>query len=163
MEFLESADERALLWLNGWVGHFAWLDAVVELVVSDYLVPVLLSLALLGLWFSGANPAARERNQRGVMVGIVGLGLANLVVQITNHYVFRPRPFASIDVSLLFYRPTDSSFRPIRWPWRLPLPLGCGYGTGRQEPCWALSQRFSDCREFMRVCSTHWTSSRARR
>ncbi len=124
MELLESADERALLWLNGWVGHFAWLDAVVELVVSDYLVPVLLALALLGLWFSGANPAARERNQRGVMVGMVGLALANLTVQITNHYIFRPRPFASFDVSLLFYRPTDSSF-PAN-----PAAVGFAIATG---------------------------------
>ena len=110
MELLVRADERTLLWVNGWVGHFPWLDTFVRAVVSDYLVPVLLCLVLLGLWFAGATATAREHNQRGVITGMVGLGLASLAVQVMNQLAFRPRPFTNLEVSLLFYKPTDSSF-----------------------------------------------------
>ncbi len=105
-----QADEAILLWLNGWVGRLPWLDAVVRLVVGDYLVPVLLALSLLSLWFTGTTAAFRERNQRAVITALLGLGLANLAVEGLNQFIFRPRPFADLQVSLLFYRPTDSSF-----------------------------------------------------
>ena len=110
MELLVQSDERALVWLNSWAGHFPWLDSIVKWVVSDYLVPVTLSLILLGLWFHGSTPGARERNQRGVMTAVVALVLANLTVELMNHFIYRPRPFETLDLSLLFYRPTDSSF-----------------------------------------------------
>ena len=110
MEPLVQADERALLWLNGWVGYFPWLDTIVSAVVSDYMAPVLMSLVLLGLWFTGATTAARERNQRGVMTALLGLALANLAVEVIDQFLYRPRPFDTLEVSLLFYRPTDSSF-----------------------------------------------------
>ena len=124
MELLVRTDERALLWLNGWVGHFPWLDTIVRAVVSDYLVPVLLSLVLLGLWFSGLTAGTRERNQRGVMTGMLGLGFANLAVQVMNQFLYRPRPFTNVEVSLLFYRPTDSSF-PAN-----PVAVGFAVATG---------------------------------
>ena len=38
------------------------------------------------------------------------MGLSGLVVFIANIFYFRPRPFVDLDVNLLFYRPTDSSF-----------------------------------------------------
>lgn len=110
MELLTRADESAFLWLNGWVGRFPALDAVVRLMVSDYLVPVVLSLVLLGLWFAGETSALRGRNQRGVMTALLGLALANLIVEAFNQFLFRPRPFSELEVSLLFYQPTDSSF-----------------------------------------------------
>ncbi|MSQ21926.1 MAG: phosphatase PAP2 family protein [Dehalococcoidia bacterium] len=107
---LVRADETALLWLNSWVGHFPWLDTIVQWVVSDYLVPVTLSLVLLGLWFHGSTPGARERNQRGVMTAVLGLAFADLAVEVLNQFMYRPRPFEALDVSLLFYKPVDSSF-----------------------------------------------------
>ncbi len=110
MELLEAADEKAFLWLNGWVGRFPWLDSLAQLVVSDYLVPLVLSLTLLGLWFTGADAIARLRNQHGVIVGIIALGLASVVLDLFNVFLFRPRPFSTLPVSLLFYQPTDSSF-----------------------------------------------------
>ncbi|MBI4234648.1 MAG: phosphatase PAP2 family protein [Chloroflexi bacterium] len=105
-----QADAAVLLWLNGWVGRFPWLDTAARLVVSDYLVPVLLSLLLFGMWFAGREPTLRERHQRAVLRAIIGMGFASLVVLIANHYVFRPRPFTQYELQLLFYMPTDSSF-----------------------------------------------------
>ena len=110
METLERIDGEILLWLNGWVGHFSWLDAIVRALIGDYLVPVSLSLVLLGLWFAGGNAGVRSRNQRAVLTGLIGLGVTNLAVEMTNHFLFRPRPFVDHELFLLFYRPIDSSF-----------------------------------------------------
>ncbi|MBI4202913.1 MAG: phosphatase PAP2 family protein [Chloroflexi bacterium] len=113
MEYLQvitKIDKDAFLWLNGWVGQYPWVDGLIRLVVSDYLVPLLLALALLGLWFTGETMTARTRNQYGVICAVMALVLANVAVEVLNGIFFRPRPFASFKVSLLFYRPTDSSF-----------------------------------------------------
>ena len=111
METVIRVDEELLLWLNGWVGHFPWLDAVVKVVISDYLVPVFLALALLGLWFAGRSEDVRLRNQRAVLNAVAGVALASMVIDwLLNQLVVRPRPFLDHELALLFYRPTDSSF-----------------------------------------------------
>ena len=107
---MAHADEVFFFWLNGWVGWSPKLDAVIGWVVSDYLVPVSVALALLGLWFVGDSRAARMKNQVGVIVALAAMGLASWAVFISNALYFRDRPFADHEVSLLFYRPTDSSF-----------------------------------------------------
>ena len=113
---MAHADEVVFLWINGLVGSFPLLDRVVEWVVSDYLVPASLALTLLGLWFVGVERSVRERNQIGVLVALIAMALSSgLVLLINNgalfyHGYFRPRPFVDLDVSLLFYEPTDSSF-----------------------------------------------------
>ena len=81
--------------------------------VSDYLVPAGFGLVLLGLWFTGDGPLARQRHQIGLYVSLTAMGLSSLVVFIVNAQYFRLRPFDGIDgsdVTLLFYQPTDSSF-----------------------------------------------------
>lgn len=110
MAALERADTTVVLWLNQWVGTLPWLDAVVKVLISDYFAPVVASVTLLGLWFSGGYPALRERYQRGVMVAASSIGVVNIWVQVLNVVVFRPRPFVDLELTLLFYRPTDSSF-----------------------------------------------------
>ena len=84
---------------------------VVELVISDYMVPVLMSLILLGLWFAYRTEAEHRLNQRAVLNALGGLAIASLVVDwLINTLYFRHRPFVDHTVSLLFYKPTDSSF-----------------------------------------------------
>ena len=110
METLAQGDKEVFLWINQWVGTFPWLDNVVKLVVSDYLVPVLFSVILLGLWFGWRGQEMRERHQRGVILAGISLGITNAVVAIINQQFFRLRPFDVQEVQLLFYPPTDSSF-----------------------------------------------------
>lgn len=124
MEILEQADQRAFIWLNGWVGYIPWLDATVRVLASDYLVPLVMALALLGLWFAGASVESRWRNQQSVIASVLSIALSNAMVEALNQFLFRPRPFASLNVSLLFYRPTDSSF-PAN-----PAALGFAVATG---------------------------------
>ena len=110
METLSQVDAEVFLWINGWVGASSTWDRVVQWVVSDYLVPVVFSLALLGIWFAWGDQAMRERHQRGVMLAGLSVGVASAVVKIFNLFYFRTRPFDSLEVELLFYPPTDSSF-----------------------------------------------------
>ena len=110
METLLDWDAEVVLWLNQWAGRYEWLDAVEKLVVSDYFIPVGISLCILGMWFVGRDPQARDRNQRAVLRALLAIGFANLTVLILNQHYFRERPFLEHELTLLFYQPTDSSF-----------------------------------------------------
>ncbi|MDE2860970.1 MAG: phosphatase PAP2 family protein [Chloroflexota bacterium] len=110
MEAISQVDSQVFLWINGWIGTSATFDRVIHWVVSDYLVPVVCSLTLLGLWFAWRNGEMRERHQRGVMLAGVGVGLASAMVKASNLVFFRHRPFDSYEIEMLFYPPTDSSF-----------------------------------------------------
>ena len=78
--------------------------------VSDYLIPVGLALALVAMWYVEPERIARQRHQIGVFAALTAMGLASLAVFWLNALYFRPRPFETLDVELLFYQPTDSSF-----------------------------------------------------
>ena len=107
---MAQLDAEVFLWVNGWVGRFPWFDALMRLVVSDYLIPVLLSVVLLVLWFGARNLEERTRLQYAVITAGIALGLVNLWVALINDAYIRPRPFTTYEVDLLFYAPTDSSF-----------------------------------------------------
>ena len=106
------ADERLFLWINGFVGTIPTLDRVATWLASDYLIPVSLALALIMLWFIGTDREVRERQQIGVFVALTAMALSSLSVFIVNAVYFRPRPFESLDTTLLLYRPTDYSSFP---------------------------------------------------
>ena len=117
-------DSQIVKWLNGGVGHFPPWDLFMEAVVSDYLVPVLGSLLLLGMWFWG-DDKTRLRNQLGFSTGLLAMGLANLATLLINGAYFRARPYVDHELDLrLFYEPTDSSF-PSN-----PAALGFAMATG---------------------------------
>ena len=110
MQELANADETLFLGINGFVGTLPIVDRVAKWVVSDYLVPVALALLLIVIWFMKRDRDARTQHQIGVLVALGSMSLSSLVVFILNMYYFRPRPFEDLDVNLLFYQPTDSSF-----------------------------------------------------
>ena len=107
---MTGADERLFLWINNLAGKSHIFDNVIEWVASDYFIPVILSLALILLWFVGRDRPTRLRYQVGVFVALTSMALACLAVYSINAAHFRPRPFTEYDVTLLFYQPTDSSF-----------------------------------------------------
>ncbi|MFN3974516.1 MAG: phosphatase PAP2 family protein [Dehalococcoidia bacterium] len=110
VERLQALDAQLALRLNGWVGHWPWADRIAQYLASDYLIPVSLALMLLGVWFAPRMQAVRERYQKGVLCSLLGLGFSSIAVLVLNHYFYRPRPFHTYEVRLLFYPPTDSSF-----------------------------------------------------
>jgi undecaprenyl-diphosphatase len=99
-----------MLWLNGFVGNSRFVDSAMEALVSDYLSPVLSSLVLLGLWFSGSSDVERYQNQIITLTGSIAIGFSNAMVMMVNGLMFRERPFVDHDIILHFYAPSDSSF-----------------------------------------------------
>ena len=110
VEALANADRQLSLLINGFVGTVPVLDRVAQWVVSDYLTPIALALLLVVMWFIERDREERIRQQLGVFVALTSLALSNLVVFVINMLYFRPRPFVDLDIELLFYKPTDSSF-----------------------------------------------------
>ena len=111
MEGLKNLDLEIVTWLNRLVGRHDWMDAIGEVLVSDYLIPVMLILGLMWLWFSTDEPASSGLlAKKTVIAAILAMAFANLAVLVLNEVYFRPRPFTEVELNLLFYRPTDSSF-----------------------------------------------------
>lgn len=106
---MAGLERNIVLWLNSGAGNIAVLDRLAEWLVSDYLVTALLGLSLVAIWFGSALDPSRIERQIGVLTTLGTIAIANLVVITTNSLYFRDRPFADLDVTLLFYRPTDSS------------------------------------------------------
>ncbi len=69
------------------------LNDIMSLLVSDFFIPVLISLFMLGIWLYHPDPAQREYLQRHVMNAAVAIGISTLVVTIINVHPFWPRPF----------------------------------------------------------------------
>lgn len=95
--------------INDLAGTSPVLDWLTRALVNDYAVITLMALVLGGLWFTGSDEQ-RSRNQRAVLFALLGIAVVNVLIKLVQVYYFRPRPFATETVKLLFYRPSVSSF-----------------------------------------------------
>lgn len=107
---MADTDKIVFTWINSGAGNITAFDSVMKWLASDYLVPTSLCLILLAMWFAGISQAERQRYQVGVLVALSSLVVASGIVMFANSFYFRDRPFVDMDVMLLFYKPTDSSF-----------------------------------------------------
>ncbi|MDP7579476.1 MAG: phosphatase PAP2 family protein [SAR202 cluster bacterium] len=107
---MANIDTVLFTWINRGAGHISVLDSVMKWLASDYLVPGSLCLILLSMWFAGINQAERQRYQVGVLIALGSMVIVSGTVMFVNSFYFRDRPFVNMDVLLLFYKPTDSSF-----------------------------------------------------
>ncbi|MCS7286491.1 MAG: phosphatase PAP2 family protein [Anaerolineae bacterium] len=96
--------------INDLAGRWPWLDGFMRLVVNEYFVPTSMALILAIMWFWGKNEGERARYHRIVILTVLSLITANLILKGINLLYFRPRPFDTHQVNLLFYKPWDSSF-----------------------------------------------------
>ncbi len=131
---MSSIDADLVIWLNGLSGNVKVFDDLMRLVASDYLMPLSFSLAMLGLWFSGKNPAERVRYQITMLIAISALSLSNVVIWLINISWDRPRPFVEHgdELNLLFYSPTDPSF-PAN-------PVAVGFAAA--AAAWSINHKF---------------------
>ena len=109
------------LWITGFVGKVHALDQVMSLLVSDFFIPVVICLIVLGLWLGHRDRVKRERLQRTVMNAAVAIGISTLFVKMVNDfYTSWPRPFLVDDPAIresakhaaltVFYLPHDPTF-----------------------------------------------------
>jgi len=129
---MNPVDREIVLWLNGLAGNVKLLDDLVRITASDYLMPLLFSAVMFGMWFAGSAAEQRRRYQYALLIGISSIGLSNVGVVLLNLAWDRPRPFASLDeINLLFYRSTDPSF-PAN-------PVAIGFAAG--AAAWMVNRR----------------------
>lgn len=95
--------------INNLAGRSDILNAVARLFVNDYIVTTTLALILFTLWFIPVRPAQRTHYQRALFRTGLAVFLTNVVLKGINFVYFRPRPFATLEVTRCFYKPTDSS------------------------------------------------------
>lgn len=119
-----NPDLWLLHWFNDFVGVWTPLDWFVRLIVNDYLIPTLLALIAAGMWFAGATEEEQSRYQRAVILIVVGILVSQALIKDLSFFYFRPRPFATEPVKLLFYRPSVSSFPSI------PIAAAFTFATG---------------------------------
>jgi undecaprenyl-diphosphatase len=131
---VNSLDTSIVIWLNGLSGNIKIFDDLMRIVASDYLMPLVFSLGMFGLWFSGKTPAQRVMYQLTMLVGISALSISNVVVWLFNITLERPRPFVEHgdQLNLLFYPPTDPSF-PAN-----PVAVGFAAATA----AWTINRKF---------------------
>ena len=103
-----SIDNDLFLFINGFTSKTPWLDSIVKLVVNEYFIPVTLALLILYIWFN--KHKGRVGAKRVLVTAALSVGLVNFIIQISNQFFIRARPFDEMDVNIIFYRPTDPSF-----------------------------------------------------
>jgi undecaprenyl-diphosphatase len=106
-------DRSVFLYINGLAGKVPFIDGFFRGISNDYFAVISCCLVLIWLWFGTRGVERRKAYQRVVMIAIISIGMASLLVFISNHLYFRTRPFNTLppgSVHLLFYPPTDSSF-----------------------------------------------------
>lgn len=96
--------------MNSYVGTAPWVDALTRAIVNDYAVPTIMALALVGIWFSGSETEKQQKNKCAVIFTLIAFALTLAIVKDIWNIYYRPRPFSSEEVKLLFYRPSMSSF-----------------------------------------------------
>lgn len=126
-----NPDVALLHWLNDFVGTFPPLDAFTRLVVNDFVIPTIVALVAVALWFAGATDAERVRYQRAVIFIALGILFSQALIKDLSYFYFRPRPFATETVKLLFYRPSVSSFPSIPIAVAFTFAAGAGYANKR--------------------------------
>ena len=131
---MNSMDASLLIWLNGLSGNIKSFDDLMRLIASDYLMPLVFSLSMFGLWFSGKTSSQRMTYQLTALMGIGALSISNVVVWLINSLWDRPRPFLDHpdELNLLFYSPTDPSF-PAN-------PVAIGFAVAMAA--WTVNRKF---------------------
>jgi len=99
--------------LNDLVGTVPAMDWLARALVNDHAVTTTMALVAVGVWFSGTTEEERTRNRRAVIFIALGILFTNAFIKDLSYVYFRPRPFATEQVKLLFYRPSVSSFPSI--------------------------------------------------
>src|SRR5262249_48073716 len=85
--------------INGLAGHNPFLDSLFTL-MSAY-GPLVLLAILVVLWFWPGQQAVRESRQRVVLIAAVSVAVALLVNQVIIHLWVRPRPYDTLQATLL--------------------------------------------------------------
>ncbi|GMA97260.1 hypothetical protein PIPA1_00600 [Pelosinus sp. IPA-1] len=101
-------DNTLLFMINGLSGHSVWVDKVI-MILSEY-GPVVFSLYLISLWFSGNSTDELTENRKRALYAFFAAMLAMGMNQLISHIWYRNRPYLDQPVNRLLQGAQDASF-----------------------------------------------------
>lgn len=110
VQFLVRLDRAWFHSINSIAGKNGFLDWLARVGADDHIIPVLLALLVLATLFFAKGQRARERAFRSMICAVGAAFLSMVLLYALNSLFFRPRPFTTQAVHLLFYHNTDSAF-----------------------------------------------------
>jgi undecaprenyl-diphosphatase len=110
VQFLIYLDRSVFQGINSLAGKWFLFDWLARLGADDHIIPIVLVLLVLLVPL-----AARDRQERRdalscVICAVLAVAFSMVMLYFLNTAFFRPRPFTSRSVTLLFYNNTDSAF-----------------------------------------------------
>ncbi len=132
-----NPDVALFHWINNFVGTVPFVDWIARALVNDFAVPTAMSLAAVWLWFAGTTADERQSHRRAVVVIVLAVLVSNAFIKDLSYIYFRPRPFATETVKLLFYRPSVSSFPSVPIDVAFCFAMGAWYAN-RRMGAWLL-------------------------
>jgi undecaprenyl-diphosphatase len=109
-QFLIRLDGSLFERVNSLAGNSAVVDFLARLGADDHVIPVILALLLATVVVVARNRRGRQSAFCCVICALFAAAAAMAVLYLLNVHIFRPRPFSSRAVNLLFYHNTDSGF-----------------------------------------------------
>lgn len=96
--------------INSIAGRNVFADWLGRVGADDHIVPVLLALLAIAALLFARGHDERNRAIRSILCAIGAAALSMALLHALNNLFFRPRPFTTRAVHVLFYHNTDSSF-----------------------------------------------------
>jgi len=110
IQFLIRLDRSVFHGINSIAGRNGALDWIIRVGADDHIFPVILALLVLGTLLLARKHSGREIAFRAIIC-VLGATLVSMIILYgLNNLFFRPRPFTTQAVHMLFYHNTDSSF-----------------------------------------------------
>jgi undecaprenyl-diphosphatase len=109
-QFLIRLDRSVFHSFNSIAGKNSVVDWFARSGADDHIVPLILTLLVLATLLWAGKHAGREVALKTVICATISAVVSMLVLYGLNNIFFRPRPFTTQVVHLLFYHNTDSSF-----------------------------------------------------
>ena len=88
-DFLIDSDKSTFLFINSNAGTQKLFDSLFRIIASDYMVPVILCLTLIFLWFRDASEDTSFEVRRKILISIGALLVSCFVVMVFNQLFFR--------------------------------------------------------------------------
>ena len=109
-QFFIRLDRSIFHAFNSIAGRNSVLDWFARVGADDHIVPIVLCLLVLATLLLARKHAGREVALQTIICAVAASVLSTIVLYGLNNAFFRPRPFITQTVHLLFYHNTDSSF-----------------------------------------------------
>jgi undecaprenyl-diphosphatase len=110
LQFLIALDRSVFHGINSIAGRNPVLDWVIRVGADDHIIPVVLALLVLATLLFARKHSGRQIAFMAIICALCATLVSMVILFGLNNLFFRPRPFTTQAVHLLFYHNTDSAF-----------------------------------------------------